>query len=115
MQKRKVGKKLSREKAQRGALLHGLARALVEREKIRTTLAKAKALSPLVEHLITRAKKGDVASARKLTTILGKDMGKKMKTLVLSFKDRKGGYTRVIKLGRQKENSAEMAVIEFVK
>lgn len=116
MQKLQKGRKLSREKAQREALLRSLARSLVERAKIRTTLAKAKALSPVVEHLVTRAKKGDVAASRHLARVLGKDLGKKMmETAASSFKGRKGGYTRVVKLGKLKGNSAEMAIIEFMK
>ncbi|MDP2637372.1 MAG: 50S ribosomal protein L17 [bacterium] len=116
MQKRNKERKLSRERGQRKALLSSLARALVEREQVRTTLAKAKAVSPLVEKLVTRAKKGDLASKREVARVLGQDMGKKMMgTIMPSFSQRKGGYTRIVKLGKSKENSAEMAVIEFVK
>lgn len=116
MLKKIKGKKLSREKSQREALLVSLARALVEREHIRTTLAKAKAVSPLVEKLVTRAKKGDVSSRREIVRQLGPDLGKKMMgTLAPGFENRKGGYTRIIKLGKNKENSSEGALIEFVK
>ncbi|MBI2642161.1 MAG: 50S ribosomal protein L17 [Candidatus Wildermuthbacteria bacterium] len=116
MQKRVAGRKLSREKAQRTALLRSLARALVEREKIRTTLAKAKTLAPLVEKLVTRAKRGDVEARREMIRALGAELGKKMMvTIAPSFKTRNGGYTRVVKLEKKKENSADMAVIEFMK
>ena len=116
MLKRNKEKKHSRERSQRKALLQSVARALVEREKVRTTLAKAKAVSPLVDKLVTRAKKGDVAARREIARVLGQELGKKMMgTIVPSFEQRKGGYTRVIKLGKNKENSAEMAILEFVK
>ncbi|MBI2642311.1 MAG: 50S ribosomal protein L17 [Candidatus Wildermuthbacteria bacterium] len=116
MQKRVAGRKLSREKAQRTALLRSLARALVEQEKIKTTLAKAKTLAPLVEKLVTRAKRGDVVARREMVRALGAELGKKMMvTIAPSFKTRNGGYTRVVKLEKKKENSADMAVIEFMK
>ncbi|MDP2664580.1 MAG: 50S ribosomal protein L17 [bacterium] len=116
MQKRVAGRKLSREKAQRTALLRSMARALVERSRIRTTLAKAKTLAPLVEKLITRAKRGDVAARREMVRVLGQELGKKMMVAIApSFKTRNGGYTRVVKLEKKKENSADMAVIEFMK
>lgn len=114
MRKRAKGRKFNREKDQRRALLKSLARSFALKKKIKTTLAKAKELRPFIEKLITRAKKGDLASRRRLTKVLSAEAAKKIiKETAPLFKGRKGGYTRIVKLGPRKSDGAEMAVIEL--
>jgi len=116
MRKLKKGRKLSRKRNQRKALLKTLARALFLREKIKTTEAKAKELRSFTEKMVTRAKKGDLNSLRILAKYFSKDLVKKLVAEIgLRYKERKGGYTRIIKLGQRKDDGARMAVIELVK
>ncbi|TET84535.1 MAG: 50S ribosomal protein L17 [Candidatus Nealsonbacteria bacterium] len=122
MRKRKKGRKLSRERNQRRALLKSLASALLLNEKIKTNEAKAKEVSSLVEKFITQAKKGDLTSRRLLAKSLGggrvaskKIVKKLVEEIGPRYKERKGGYTRIIKLGPRKSNGAKMAIIELVK
>lgn len=115
MQKRRKGRKLSREKDQRKALLKSLARALILNEKIKTTEAKAKELSGFVEKQITKAKTDSVHSRRLLAKYFSDETIKKLFTIVPRYKDRKGGYTRIIKMGQTASNRAKMAIIELVK
>ncbi len=92
-----------------------LARALVIKEKIKTTEAKAKELRPFVEKLVTRAKTDTVYNRRVLAARLSDDVAKKlMKDIAPRYQDRTGGYTRVIKTNPRQEDSAKMAIIEFV-
>jgi len=115
MRKLKKGRKLHRERDQGKALLKSLAASLVLKEKIKTTEAKAKELSPYLEKKITRGKKGDLASFRHLAKYFPYKVVKKLIDKVAPrFKERKGGYTRIIKLGRRKSDGAKMAVIELV-
>ena len=121
MRKRKRGRKLSRKRDQRKALLKALASALLLNEKIKTTEAKAKEVSSLVEKFITQAKKGDLASRKLLAKYLGggrvaskKIVKKLMEEIAPRYKERKGGYTRIIKLGPRKSNGAKMSIIELV-
>ena len=115
MRKLKQGRKLSREKDQRKALLKSLARAIFLHEKIKTTEAKAKEVSMFAEKCITRAKKGDLSSRRILVKYFSKDLVKKLiDEIAPKYKDRKGGYTRIIKLGPRKSDGAKMAIIELV-
>jgi large subunit ribosomal protein L17 len=116
MRKRKKGRKLSREKNQRNALLKSLATALILNEKIKTTEAKAKETAGFVEKQITKAKIGSLHSRRLLAKIFSPEVVKKLVNEVgLRYKERKGGYTRIIKLGQRKINGAKMAVIELIK
>ncbi|MDD2696708.1 MAG: 50S ribosomal protein L17 [Candidatus Pacebacteria bacterium] len=116
MRKLKRGRKLSREKDQRKALLKSLAAALILGEKIKTTEAKAKEMSSFVEKQITRAKINDLHSRRILAKFFTGDVVKKMMNEIgPRYKERKGGYTRIIKLGQNKSNAAKMAFIELVK
>jgi len=116
MQKRKKGRKLSRKKDQRKALLRSLARSLILKEKIKTTEAKAKELAPFVEKHISRAKIDNLQSRRVLFHFFSKEIVKKLITvLAIKYKERKGGYTRIIKLGPRKSDGAKMAIIELVK
>jgi len=116
MKKLKRGRKLSRKRNQRKALLKSLARALFLNEKIKTTEAKAKEVRMFAEKLITRARKGDLASRRILAKYFSKNIVKKLVDEIgPRYKKRKGGYTRIIKLGPRKSDGAKMAIIELVK
>lgn len=115
MRHRKKVKKLNRDRRQRKALLKTLANSLIMREKITTTKTKAKTLAPFVERLITYAKKGNLSSIRVVSRYSSAEAGKKLiQELAPRYKERNGGYTRVVKLMPRKRDSAEMAKIELV-
>ncbi|MBI4101661.1 MAG: 50S ribosomal protein L17 [Candidatus Nealsonbacteria bacterium] len=116
MKKIKKGRKLSRKKDQREALLRSLAASLFLREKIQTTLAKAKETSVFASKIITRARKGDLAARRKIAGILPPPILKKVfQEIGPRYKTRPGGYTRIVRIGPRKLDGAEMAIIELVK
>jgi len=116
MKKRKKGRKFSRERDQRRALLKSLSRALILNERIETTEAKAKEVSRFVEKFITKAKKKDLSSRRHLLKFFSpKTVQKLMEEIAPRYKERRGGYTRVMKLGPRKTDGAKMAIIELVK
>ncbi len=97
-------------------MLLGLASALFLKEKIKTTLAKAKELSRFAQKQITLAKKSDVAARRQLSRIFSDKVVKKLaEEIAPSYKERQGGYTRIIKLGPRKTDGAQMAIVELVK
>ena len=108
---------LSRPRRQRTALIRGLAVSLINEGKIKTTAAKAKELRPFAERLVTYGKKATVAARRDAATALGEPYQKVIKKLfeelAPSYKERQGGYTRIIKMGRTQAGRDE-AVIEFV-
>mgnify|MGYP000539535939 CR=1 FL=1 len=109
------GRKFGRERDQRRALLKGLATSLVEHGKIETTLPKAKELVRYIEKLITKAKKGDLAARRELLKHMSPELAKKMvEVIAVKYKDRPGGYTRILKTGPRKSDGARMAIIELV-
>jgi large subunit ribosomal protein L17 len=108
-------RKLSRKRDQRKALLKSLAENLFLKEKIVTTLAKAKELRRFAENLIEKGKAGDLASKRYLARFFKKDLVKKITEISQRYKDRKGGYTRILKLGQRKSDGAKMAQIELIK
>jgi len=115
MKKLQKGRKFNRERDQRRALLKTLAVSLLLKEKIKTTEAKAKELSPFVQKKITRAKKGDLAARRYLLALFPERVVKKLvDDLGVRYKDRNGGYTRIVKLGQRKSDGARMAIIELV-
>ncbi|HOS88150.1 MAG TPA: 50S ribosomal protein L17 [Candidatus Pacearchaeota archaeon] len=115
MKKLQKGRKLHREVGQRKALLKSLASSLILRGKITTTEAKAKELAPFIEKKITKAKIGTVASRRYLSQFFSPKVVKKLvDEIAVKYKDRKGGYTRIIKLGQRKSDSSKMAIIELV-
>ena len=93
-----------------------LAVGLIEHGRIQTTEAKAKELRSFVEKLVTRARKGDLASRRILISRLGNKstVEKLIKEIAPKYEKRTGGYTRVVKLGRREGDRAKMAIIEFV-
>ena len=109
-------RKLNRTSSHRKALLMNLSNSLIKHEQITTTLPKAKELRPFVEKLITLGKKGDLASRKKSISILQDEkMSKKLfDTLADRYKDRNGGYTRIIKLGYRDNDRAPVSIIEFV-
>jgi len=115
MKKLKQGRKLSRKRDQRKALLKSLARALFIHGKIKTTQAKAKESSKFAEKCITRAKKGDISSRRILAKYFSPTLVKKLVDEIgPKYKTRKGGYTRIIKIGPRKSDGAKIAIIELV-
>ena len=116
MRHRKSGRKLNRTASHRKAMFANMAASLIEHEQIVTTLPKAKELRPIVDKLVTLAKKGDLAS-RRLAISRVRDVAmvrKLFDTIGPRFEDRNGGYTRVLKAGFRYGDSAPMAVIEFV-
>ena len=111
--KRKFGKV----RKVRNALIKTLALNLIVREKIKTTEPKAKELRPFVEKLVTAALHGDAATRRLIISKLMNrrhEVKKFFEVIVPKYKNRKGGYTRVLKLGARKSDGAKMAIIEFV-
>lgn len=111
----KKGRTLHRTSEQRKALLNTLASSLVIHKKIKTTEAKAKELAPFVEKKITKAKKGDIAARRLLAKNFSSNVVSKLiDEIAPQYKERAGGYTRIVKLGPRKSDGAEMAIIELV-
>ena len=110
------GRKLNRTSAHRKALLMNLSNALIKHEQITTTLPKAKELKPFVEKLITLSKKGDLSSRRKAISILNEktSIDKLFNVFSKRYENRKGGYTRIVKLLSRQGDNAPTAVIEFV-
>ncbi len=113
---RRLVKHFSRKSGPRKALLRGLMVSLVEHGRIKTTVARAKEVRRHIERAVTLGKKGDLNSLRLLIARLAnKEMATELvKNISPRFKDRAGGYTRVIKIGRRPGDTAEMAFLEFV-
>jgi len=89
---------------------------LIEHERITTTEARAKELAPFIEKLITKAKKGGLSQRRQVARVLSKKSTKKLfNEIAPRYKDRPGGYTRILKLPPRESDGAKMAIIEFVK
>lgn len=115
MNKRVKGRTFGRKRDPRKALLVSVARALVIAERIQTTEAKAKEVAPLVEKMITKAKKGDLHARRQLISVLGVVNTKKLiEEIAPRYKDRAGGYTSIVKIGKRNSDSASMAVLSLV-
>ncbi|MCD4705675.1 50S ribosomal protein L17 [bacterium] len=115
MRHRNKIKKLDRKKAPREMMLRNLASSVIISEKVKTTPAKAKAVKSLVEKMITVAKDGDLNARRKLIqTLPQKKAIEKAIELGKKYKTRKGGYTRITKIGKRQGDGAEIAQIEFV-
>jgi len=115
MRDRRVGRKLKREAGPRKALMHSLMRAIVLKHAIVTTEAKAKAVRPLFERVVTRARKGTLTDFRYVSSVVGKDAAALLKKDILpNIKDRRGGYVRITKFGVRKSDAARMARIGFV-
>lgn len=115
MRHRKTGTTLDRKKGPREALLKNLATSVILHEKVQTTKAKAKAVRPLVEKLITTGKGGTLSDRRKLISVVGENAAKKViEVLAPRYKERPGGYLRLTNLGRRQGDGAEMTQIEMV-
>jgi large subunit ribosomal protein L17 len=110
------GKKLGRDSAHRKALYSNLAGALIEHGRIRTTVTKAKAVKPLAEQMITLGRRGDLHARRQATSFLRSRyvVHKLFAEVAPLFKDRPGGYTRIVKIGPRPGDAAEMAYLELV-
>jgi large subunit ribosomal protein L17 len=112
----RTGKKLGRDSAHRKALYSNLAGALIEHGRIKTTVTKAKAVKPIAEQMITLGRRGDLHARRQATSFLrSRDVVHRLFAEVAPlFKDRPGGYTRIVKIGPRPGDSAEMAYLELV-
>jgi large subunit ribosomal protein L17 len=110
------GRRFNRSVSHRKAMFANMAAALIKHEQIVTTLPKAKDLRPVVEKLVTLAKRGDLNSRRLAISRVGdaEQVKKLFAVLAERYKERNGGYTRVLKAGFRYGDSAPMAVIEFV-
>ena len=109
--------KLSRDSAHRKALLRNLSRELIEHERIKTSQAKAKAVKPEVEKLITLAKGGSLHARRQALSTLGHDrflVHKLFEEIGPRYAERPGGYTRIVKLGPRRSDATEMVFLELV-
>ena len=111
-----TGRKFNRRSDQRRAMFQHLASALIKHEQIITTLPKAKDLRPVVEKLVTLAKRGDLHARRQAISQVRdvEQVGKLFSVLGPRYQDRQGGYIRVLKAGFRYGDNAPMAVIEFV-
>ena len=117
MRHRKQKGKLSRSASHRKALMMNLSREVIDHERIQTTEAKAKAVKPEVEKLITLAKRGDLHARRQALSTLHNDkfiVHKLFDEVAPRYTTRPGGYTRIIKLGPRRSDSTEMVYLELV-
>ena len=116
MKHARSGKKLGRDSAHRKALYSNLAGALIEHGRIQTTEAKAKAVKPFAEKLITLGKRGDLAARRQALAHLRSQqvVHELFAEVAPRFADRPGGYTRIVKLGPRQGDAAEMVYLELV-
>jgi large subunit ribosomal protein L17 len=117
MRHNKQRHKLSRDSAHRKALLMNLSKEVIDHERIETTTAKAKAVKPQIEKLITLAKRGDLHARRQALSALGQDkfmVYKLFEEIAPRYAERSGGYTRILKLGPRKSDASEMALLELV-
>lgn len=116
MRHKKLGRRFGRQSAHRQAMFSNMAAALIKHEQIVTTLPKAKELKPIVDKLVTLGKRGDLHARRQAISQIGdKDaVSKLFETLGPRYKERNGGYTRVLKAGFRYGDAAPVAVIELV-
>jgi large subunit ribosomal protein L17 len=117
MRHRRDRVKLSRSASHRKALLSNLSREVIDHERIQTTAAKAKAVKPEVDKLITLAKRGDQHSRRRAMAKLGQDkfiVYKLFEEIAPRYSERDGGYTRILKLGPRRSDATEMVFLELV-
>jgi large subunit ribosomal protein L17 len=116
MRHKSGGRKLQRTSAHRTAMFRNMSASLIKHEQITTTVAKAKELRPYVEKLVTLAKRGGLANRRLAMSRLMDEaqLAKLFDVLADRYKDRNGGYTRVIKAGIRASDAAPIAIIEFV-
>jgi large subunit ribosomal protein L17 len=114
---RKTRHKLGRDSSHRKLLLRNLCKEVIDHERIRTTEAKAKAVKPEIERLITLAKRGDLHARRQALSALGQDkfvVYKLFEEVAPRYTDRPGGYTRILKLGPRRSDATEMVYLELV-
>ena len=117
MRHQKTRNKLSRSSSHRKALFMNLSRQVFDHERIKTTEAKAKAVKPEIEKLITLAKRGDLHARRQALAALGQDkfvVYKLFEEIAPRYAERNGGYTRILKLGPRKSDATEMVYLELV-
>ena len=117
MRHRKARHKLSRDASHRRSLLRNLCREVIEHERIKTSQAKAKAVKPEVEKLITLAKRGDLHARRQALATLHNDkfiVHKLFEEIAPRYAERPGGYTRIVQLGPRRSDSTEMVFLELV-
>ena len=117
MRHKKDRRKLSRSASHRKALLMNLSREVINHERITTTQAKAKAVKPEVEKLITLGKRGDLHARRQALAALGQDkfiVYKLFEEVAPRYAERPGGYTRILKLGPRRSDATEMVYLELV-
>ena len=117
MRHQKDRRKLSRSASHRKALFMNLSREVINHERIKTTEAKAKAVAPEVEKLITLAKRGDLHARRQALSALGQDkftVYKLFEEVAPRYGSRPGGYTRILKLGPRRSDATEMVLLELV-
>ena len=117
MRHQKTRNKLSRSSSHRKARLMNLCTEVIEHERIKTTEAKAKAVKPELEQLITLAKRGDLHARRQALSTLGQDkfaVHKLFAEVAPRFADRPGGYSRIVKIGTRQGDGAEMVYLELV-
>ena len=117
MRHQKTRHKLSRDASHRKALLANLCKEVIQHERIKTTEAKAKAVKPEVEKLITLAKQGDLHARRQALSQLGQDkftVYKLFEEVAPRYGSRPGGYTRILKLGPRRSDATEMVLLELV-
>src|SRR6202012_864501 len=117
MRHKKKRNKLSRNSAERKALLSNLSKQVIEHERIQTSQAKAKAVKPELEKLITLGKRGDLHARRQALSALGQDkfaVYKLFEEIAPRYEERQGGYTGILKLGPRRSDSTEMVLLELV-
>jgi large subunit ribosomal protein L17 len=117
MRHQKTRNKLSRDSAHRKSLLMNLTKEVLEHERIKTSEAKAKAVKPEIEKLITLAKRGDLHARRQALSTLSQDkfaVYKLFEEVAPRYADRPGGYTRILKLGPRRSDATEMVYLELV-
>ena len=117
MRHQKLKTKLSRDSAHRKALLMNLSKELIEHGRIKTTEAKAKAVRPEFERLVTLSKRGDLHARRQALSALGHDryvVQRLFDEIAPRYAERPGGYTRIVKLAERRSDGSRMALIELV-
>ena len=116
MRHRNAGTKLGRNTSHRRALLRNLVTSVIVEDRVETTVAKAKAVRPLIEKMITLGKKGDLSSRRQALSFLMTDTSvtRLFDTVAPRYGDRQGGYLRIVRTGFQKGDGAEKAFIELL-
>jgi len=111
----KKGRKLSRKRSARRALYKSLISGVIRHGRIKTTLAKAKSAAPILEKLISKAKEGELSSYRQILKFLSPSLASYLiKKIAPRYQQRKGGYTRIVKVGLRKSDAARQAILELV-